>query len=544
MSKAVLALEQENENASLILLENISTPTLIWTSMRDGQPKAFGAALARTTDPEWLDGIPEYLLTYEGKQPGLVHCPESALQSRNTRQQEWNQQYPATFDMMVRANTVESSDLLFGALADWVEGSPSRQAMAERIWKAGGFINPLLCRRLVSSGAQLDCRFWRDNVTALHVAATFWEHDSLQSLLDMGANALATSANGYNALHWLCLAQGGPMKWEESRMFPHRYKRVQIKSSLRMLVGSVAEKKRLIHTQDADGITPLMLSVQVSPTITRGLLEEGAMVDQLDGQGRSALMHFFIGNSEWIQRPQSILKALLLAGADARLSDSEGVTGVGYWGKQLLSQELSNLYAGFNAHNLSFHALDTCGVLSRENGMANCLKQLQIPLAVAARLGNAQLCRYLLSAGASANEHGIDEKSAVARNSGSVATELEEMSWNPLMIAIHAKAYVTSALLLEAGADVNVKISKLKLSSWSRYKAGTTPLHFLVAEDGRTGNISKMSMATGSTVTGCTFEPAGRPDQPVSKISVWERLEEFSRRPPSEEVKGEDLDVS
>jgi len=544
MSKAVLALEQENKSASQILLENISTPTLIWTSMRDGQPKAFSAALARTMGLEWLDGVPEYLLTYKGKQAGLIHCPESALQAQSVAQQERNEQYHAAFEMMIKANTLKSSDLLFGALADWVEGSPSCQAAAERIWKAGGFINPLLSRRLVGCGAPLDCQFWRDNVTALHVAATFWEHDALESLLDMGADALVSSANGYNALHWFCLAEGGPMKEKEAKLFRHRYKRLRIKTSLRRLTGSVVEKPKLLHQQDVNGITPLMLSVRASPSITRCLLEEGAYVDQLDGQNRTAVMHFFIGGQEWVQRPQSILKALLLAGADARLCDSEGVTAVGYWAREILSQELSNLYGGINAYNLSFHALDSCGDLAQANGMAESLKPFQIPLAVAAKLGNAQLCRYLLSAGASASEHGIDEQSPMARHSGTESSDLREMFWNPLMIAIRAKAYVTATLLLEAGADVHFQISKQNLESWSSDREGTTPLHLLMTEGKMAGYISKLSMATGGSVSGCSFEPVGHPDMEVSKKSVWERMAELSRRPPSEDLDHEVSDVS
>jgi ankyrin repeat protein len=544
MSKAVSAIEHGNEGASQILLQDISKPTLIWTSMSDGQPKAFREALALTTDLEWLDGVPEYLPNYRGKQLGVVYSPESALESTSTRQQEWNQQYPATFDMIVRANALPSSDLMFGALADWVEGSPSCQAAAEKVWKAGGFINTLLCRRLLSSGAQLDCQFWRDQVTALHVAATFWEHDALENLLVLGADALVVSPNGYNALHWFCFAQGGPMKDKEPKMFPHRCKRIRIKSSLRRLVDSVAEKETLIHAQDTDKITPLMLSVQVSPTITRFLLQEGAVVDQIDNRNRTGLMHFFIG-SEYIQRPRGILNALLLAGADARLSDSNGVTAVGYWGQQLLSQELSCLYAGFNAHNMNFRALDTCGVLAQETGMADYLKPLQIPLAAAARLGNAQLCRYVLSGGASANEHGIDGQSPMAHNSGSVAQDLEEMSWNPLMIAIFAKAYMTALLLLEDGADVNFKISKQKLQSYNISKAGTTPLHLVVANDGRTVRISEMYMATGGPSAGCSFEAAGRPDQPVSRKSLWERMAEMTRpHLGSEDLGCEDSDVS
>ena len=530
-SKAISAIEDGNEWASNVLLKNKSVPVLIWTSLRDGKPKALRKVLSLSTNLDWLDCIPDYMLDYQGKQPGLVHSPESAAESDKARQREWNRQYPSTFDLIIRANTLPCKDELFSALAEWIEALPSFKTAAQALWEAGGFINALLCQRLVRNGAQLNSQFWRDQTTALQIAATFWEHEAIEALIDIGADAIAVSPNGFNALHHFCFAQGGTIREKEQDEFQHRYRKAHIRSSFKSLVASVTDKETLIDVPDINGITPLMLSVQTSQTITRFLLEASATVDQRDSQGRTALMHFFIGadsmDYRYLQRRTSILNCLLIAGADASLCDNNGVTAVVYWAKQLLAWPLSYVYAGYNAHNMNFHALDTIGILAVKDAMAECLKPLHVPLAVAARLGNAKLCKYLLANGASANEHGIDPQSNLARNDGSEATALEEMSWNPLMIAISSRAYVTAALLIEHDADVNIKIDGGKLQSYNMHKAGTTVLHCLVAGGGKLWYISDMCMATGGASVGCSFEPVGRPDHAVSTMSIWERLAQF-----------------
>lgn len=533
MSKAISALEYGDEGATQLLLEDIPLPTLIWTSIKDGQPGALRYALNLTTNLNWLDIVPECILDYPEKRSRRIYSPEPALDPDGIQQQELDQQYPETLEAMIRASVLPSSNQVFDALADWFEGSPSRQAYAERLWKAGAFINPLLCRRLLSSGAQLETSLWRDQVTALHVAADFMEHNAVETLLAFGADASAVSHNDYNALHWFCCVQSGPTKeyypyrrgttyGEDEKNFSYRREKVRIKSSLKSLIGSVADKEALIHKQDKNGITPLMLSVQFSSARTRLLLEEGAMVDQRDGHARTALMHFFLG-SNYPSKRQTILKNLLLSGADARLFDTSGTTAVGYWAQQLTSQSLSHLYTGYNAHNINFHVLDTCGILARANSMAECLKPLHVPLVAAAKLGNAELCRCLLSGGASANEPGIDDQSPMTVNNGSDSFGLEEMSWNPLMVAIYSKAYTTAGLLLEHGANVNFRISKPKnTNKWNVRKIGTTPLHFVVG--GCSSQEPGMYMATSTGSGGCMFELAGHPEMTVLQVSIWERM--------------------
>ena len=78
----------------------------------------------------------------------------------------------------------------------------------------------------------------------------------------------------------------------------------------------------------------------------------------------------------------------------------------------------------------------------------------KVPLVVAARLGNAELCWALMDSGVHADEPGVLQDSFMAHNCESESDDLEGIAWNPVMVALRAEAYVTTAILFAYGADV------------------------------------------------------------------------------------------
>ncbi|POR35726.1 Uncharacterized protein TPAR_04084 [Tolypocladium paradoxum] len=338
---------------------------------------------------------------------------------------------------------------------------------------------------------------WRDRRTALQIAAALWEHDVVQTLLGLGADPTSCSPNGYTALHWL-LYREEPFDKEkatkirsnrqlrEFQMGQPRFQKSRIAASVKALSQPLSTQISAIDLPCSNGKTPLMFAVRDSPTATKTLLDEGAEPDKRDDRGRTALMHFFLGNFNG--RSISILKHLLHAGADSQASNSSGKTVLGYWARRVTSTAMSNLYAGSNSYNKVFHMLASLGALSQRDALVQELTSLHVPLVVASRLGNAQLCWALLDTGTNPDKHGIAATSPLGRNDGSEANDLEDLAWNPVLVALWAKAYVTAAILLAYGADVGFRVPKRKRTKYNEYgvkKVGITPLHLAVGGDDR-----------------------------------------------------------
>jgi len=84
---------------------------------------------------------------------------------------------------------------VFSILADWVTSSDHEEDYAQQLWEAGGFLAPGFCRRLVNAGASIDRQCLNDGITALQVAAALWEHDTVDTLIDLGANPTLQTSN-------------------------------------------------------------------------------------------------------------------------------------------------------------------------------------------------------------------------------------------------------------------------------------------------------------------------------------------------------------
>ncbi|KAI5458268.1 ankyrin repeat-containing domain protein, partial [Mariannaea sp. PMI_226] len=444
---------------------------------------------------------------------------------------------------MLRTGTLPSSDALYNVLADWIDEQPMANVFAQQVWESGGFIVPSLSRRLFRSGASINCELWQDGRTALHVAATFWVHDAVQTLLELGADSSKRTANGYNILHWFFVHENvhdelDPTKIgqvnERPPIFRYFYQRSRIKGTIKAIISSVPNKRALLNQTCGRGQTPLMHAVKRYPSSTtavRVLLEEGSEVDQRDSQGRTAMMHLFGANS-FASRCPSILKHLLHFGADPKAVDWSDNSVLSYWARQLTSNELGNLFPGFNSYNQTFRAIANIGPLSQQKCLSEELKGLMIPLVLAARLGNAQMCLALLSTGVNPNDHGIPVGSSLTGNS---EIDLDYLEWNPLLVALDSNAYITAALLIENGADVRFKTRQRDGPGSVKHMmatAGVTPLHVLVSSDrpDRPTRYSISKYFVGKNYSGrCIFRPIAQVDDPTSNKQSFRKPENTVR---------------
>jgi ankyrin repeat protein len=540
-SKAVSAMEKGDTGRSLMLSEKIPLTTLIWTCITDGAPNALSMVLSSVTDIDWLHDVPEHLMFRRKRWRGW--SSKSGKDLRMQIQKGWEKPWPPACVTIVSAATEKTvppvSDEVFGVLADWIDASTSPKEFSQQLWETGGFLVPSLCSRLVRTGCAVDCEMWKDSRTALQIAAVLWEHDLIQTLLELGADPAHLSSNGYAAIHWLFheeeplsadvpghMSMMSNRKLREISIGNPRYEKARIAASVKALMRPVSTST---HSAVKGGRTPLMMAVSTSQTATQALLEEGADPEQRDKRGRTALMHFFMLNFNG--RAISILRHLLKAGADSRAADSSGRTVLGYWARRVTGTGLSSLYAGTNSYNKAFHALSSIGALSHRDTLTQEMTSLDVPLVVASRLGNARLCWALLDAGADPNKHGIPKKSPLGVNDGSEASALENLAWNPLMVALFTKAYVTAAILLAYGADIGFRLPARKRTRYNSNelkREGLTPLHLVVGKAGWVNDVVLNS--PGWAKVNCAFEAATRPDHPVLKDSSLEALGNLQKK--------------
>ncbi|KAF6840022.1 ankyrin repeat-containing protein [Colletotrichum musicola] len=529
-NKAVGAMNRGDEELASILSADAPTPVLIWTCITDGASQALRTTLASVKDLNWLQETPEHIMYVRRKWSGWSSRTGKNL--RESRSKGWTKPWPSTFVTISRASALPEHDDLFAAMADWIDESPFSKEYTQQIWEAGGFIVPSLCRRLIEAGASIHVKLWSDRRTAIQIAAAFWEHDLIQTLLELGADPAGCSDNGYTALHWFFHSEkpfddGSPTGMSSVKA-QQLYRKSRITASVKAFARSMASQGSALDAPCRNGKTALMLAVKESPTATKALLEAGAEPDKRDDRGRTAVMHFFRGGLNG--RPISILEQLLHAGADSSASDSSGRTVLGYWAQRVTGVSLSNIYPRSNSYNTAFNILYSLGALSQRDLMVKELASLDVPLTVAARLGNARLCWALLDTGTSPDNHGIGPESPLGINNGSVAGDMEDLAWKPLMVALWSKVYGTAAILLHYGADVGFQLpgrKRTKYNKFRRQKAGITPLHLAVNTTPWT--CGDIGLSTGGLSSGCGFRAAARPLHPVAKRSPWERLAELDR---------------
>lgn len=505
-------------------------------------PKAFREMMSLVEDLDWLYNIPEHIeyprsvSSFSKKQwirswppavsaiyrvgvyylPDMVHLPTDEYRYRPL------EPFPNAGRFFLDADKpLPDANELFEILADWVDDHPPSLArgLAQQLWEVGGFLIPSLCRRLVDSGAIVNCKMWDSQTTDLQVAAAFADHDVLKLLLDLGADPIQGSRSGYTALHFLFLHENA-FRAEPIHFPSGEYHQSRIVASIKTLAKHTEGDGSLVNIPDYHGTTPLMLAAEASPKAVKALLEAGAEVNRSDSEGRTALMYYFerisVGTAV---STVSILKYLLHAGANSLAVDCSQKTVLWYWAQGITSRRLCDIQADFQYLNMTFHELVSIGALSQRDTLVDQFRGLDVPLAVASRLGNAQLCWALLDAGADPDGHGIPTDSPLYGDRVFRSKEIEVLEHNPVLLALEAKTYVTAAILLAYGAKVMMRTPTPPTPKRTRYrsrrqcmsKAGITPLHMAVGgQEPRNWVDTGVQLPYRSYSDGCAFAPVAQ----------------------------------
>ncbi|ETS81530.1 hypothetical protein PFICI_06532 [Pestalotiopsis fici W106-1] len=546
--QVVQAMEAGDNERKRVMSAHMSptVATLIWTCIAHNAPTALNTTLDSVTDLEWLTDIPEHII-YQAVE---VNYFVSISGQPFAWIKPWQEPWPPTFPILLSAGTSPTSDKLFGVLGDWMERSPRAKDYAQQLWEAGGFTDSSLCRRLVHNGASVHSEMWSDGRSALQIAAAFWAHDAIAALLDLGADPTICSRNGFNALLWFLKREGqfarpGSRGVLASGERTECSRKSRIAASIEALIQPSSTHTSALQISLRDGVTPLMLAVRTSATATKILLEKGAAPDTQDQDGRTALMHYFCDGLA-AAKSTSALKYLLEAGADSRICDLSGQTVLGHWARSVARKGLFDVSSGSSSFNRAFHELTTIGALSQRHILKQELSTLNVPLAVAARLGNARLCWALLDAGANPDKHGIDAHSPLGQQgSGSNKTDdLADLAWNPLLVALYFKAYTTAAILLQYKANVAFQVPDRKRTRYNKYHvkmAGCTALHVAVTDTDDNFELLELDRRRLCTETfGCIFKSAALPDNFIpNKSTEGDLNEESIEKPTKHEVVSE-----
>lgn len=529
-SKAVQCIESGQIQRGMLLAEKMPSAIMIWTCISTGAPLALKTMLASVADIDWLHQVPEHLM-YKRK-PWKGYSTRTGEALRKDRGRGWTEPWPPCLPVIYSAIKDYPNAEVLSNLANWVTSSDHAEDHATQFWDAGGFLEPRFCRRLANAGAAVNRQFQYGSFDALRIAATLWEHDAVDTLLELGADPTLRDSHGQTALQKFLSGPTDLFKVDGSSHLAYsrkslkhlsewdqrRLRKSRISSTLQALSSTLFRQSPLDQA-DASGKYPLMLAVQSSQTATEGLLRAAANIHQRDRWGRTALMHYFRGNLTG--RSPKTLRLLLEAGANNSVSDASGHTVLQYWARQVFAMDLSSLYPGFNRFNKTFEILTTYGELSEPHVLTEQMAWLNFPLSAAARLGNAKLCWHICMAGTHPDKHGLSINNRLAENCGSEAMRLEELGWKPLLIALMHKAYTTAAILLAYGADVKFRTRSRQRTKYNKYSmktCGTTALHIAVQGDFGTNYSSRTSLQTGG-FSGCSFLAVGNPVYEIAKIS-------------------------
>ncbi|CAH0055488.1 unnamed protein product [Clonostachys solani] len=550
--RAVEAFENGDAERASVLLAKVPHHTLIWTAITTGTPSALRAALASSKDLSWLQIVPDHILYKRRKTTGWSSWNGKDL--RKSREGGWTGTCPPSFVVLLRVSMLDASVPVFAALADWIDRQVEKQLYAQQLWQAGGFIIPTLSSRLVGSGASVDCDLWEDGTTGLHVACSFWMHDAIQSLVQNGADPTRLTPKGYNALHSFFQHTKIPRDTYESNVEREQatyfFNKSRINQSIDAITTGNFSKESLISRQCHQGFTPLMCGVRStrsSGTAIKRILDHGAAPDQQDEKGRTALMYFFFDSDEFVDKDTSILKHLLHAGASPLTMDRSGNSALSYWAATTATVNLDYLSAGFNTYNKSFHALANNGSVSFQD-LAVELNRIKVPLVIASRLGNAQLCSALLAGGADPNQKDEAYTSFFRRHREKDSDKEPEenestVEWNPLLTALQCRAYKTAAILIEHGADINFELKKRKRRRHNRYifvQGGGTPLHLAIAARDRdwVGTSNRLSLSHGGGDNKACFFRGGVShdmDDSLLALARWQMQQYVNPRDQDEE---------
>jgi ankyrin repeat protein len=259
-------------------------------------------------------------------------------------------------------------------------------------------------------------------MTPLMLAAFSGDEDSLQLLLDSGADIAQSDSSGMTALMWA--ARGGHT------------------AAVAFLLGGGK-----VNQADAFGATALILAVdsRVAATV-QALVEAGAKLDHATKDGRTALMYAAkIGNT-------AIIKILLRAGAKIDQAGPDGKTALFYAAKYGHTSIVKDL-------------------LKAKTGVDRASKDGWTALMLAAAKGYAAIVKLLLQAGAKTNlnrPRGMTALMYAAESghigalrsllqSGAAIDQVNDNGASALMCAAYEGQHAAVKVLLEAGANFRLE---------------------------------------------------------------------------------------
>jgi cytohesin len=305
---------------------------------------------------------------------------------------------------------------------------------------------------LISHGADIN----RGPKTALHTMVLWWMPDSVEALLEAGADINARDEEGktplYHAIYtieWLTMVELLVSHGADVKTLPSTTLHHTAEKGLPGITQFLIEAGLDPIARDKQGNTPLHLAadnghvdvVNIYKRMTQTLNEAGLAFNAKDNRGNTPL-HLAAGNGH-----SEVVKLLIETGADVNAIDDLGATP--------LQHALKNGHMTLNLIRPLVEA--GADIYARDD-------EGDTPLIKAFDRGQLPLVNYLLS-------NGVDAKDCPP---------------NALLLAVDSWSVDLTRRLIAAGADVNV-----------RDEHGNSLLHLAVRLDGWTLDMAKLLIDAG-----------------------------------------------
>lgn len=296
-------------------------------------------------------------------------------------------------------------------------------------------------KRLIADGCDLNAT-QPDGMTALHWAARHGNGRVVRQLIDAKADLNPTTEYGITPLHIGCSLDKGLVTC--------------------LLLGGGADA----NLEQTGGVTPLMLAAKAgTPASILRLLRHGANVEARERKGQTALMWAAAaGNAEAI-------KWLIEKGADVNATTGVGFTAMMFAARDGHLKAVQTLYEA---------GVDVNAIMKPKNSGGRTPRKGTSALTLAVESGHFELAMYLIRSGADPNDqrsgftplHALTWVRKPDRGENSDGDPPPRGSGN-----LTSLQFVRE--LVDAGADVNVKLKSGKSGKAVLNRKGATP--FLLA---------------------------------------------------------------
>lgn len=288
------------------------------------------------------------------------------------------------------------------------------------------------------------------------------ETDEIKSLIEQGADVNAVDENGWTALNYAC----------------GEYDLDKLGNGNLKLARFLIFKGADVNAKDKDGSDALTnAAVNGNIEIAKLLIKHGAKVNNKDRIGITPLIATQFAISENQNGALQIAKLLIENYADVDIRDNSGRTALDYQKEkqeQYKNKEMIQLLKDTSTNNL-FESIQGYSLYKDEEGIDLIVEHIKESLANGADINCVKDCQ----------EEYIDEENEFYGTKQLYGYDIE--SATPLILAVSNRDYDLSKLLIENGADVNI-----------RNKEGETALH--IAEKKEEKEIVKLLIEHGANV--------------------------------------------